>query len=169
VVLGRILTNATRTLRAIAGAVALCGVAAGCSPSVEPLAKPARVESFCSTHPVHEYPKTTSMGSIMTSVYDSLPSGPNVPTLSKYKQDLKTSEGAIAYYDRLRLLKPGLAKALGSSDDYVVAREVIFNNDVVSESERYIYMDLLDHGVYRWQALRAPDTQNVCSEGQRLM
>ncbi|HTX03984.1 MAG TPA: hypothetical protein VMD07_09910 [Candidatus Acidoferrales bacterium] len=125
--------------------------------------------SFCSTHPVHEYPKTTSMGSIMTSVYDSLPTGPNVPTLAKYRADLRTSEGAIAYYDRLRLLKPGLAKQLGSSDDYVVAREVIFNNDIVSDYERYIYMYLLDHGVYRWQALRAPDTQNVCSQGERLM
>lgn len=109
------------------------------------------------------------MGSIMTSVYDSLPTGPGVPTLAKYRADLKTSEGAIEYYDRLRLLKPGLAKQLGSPDDYVVAREVIFNNDLVSDNERYIYMDLLDHGVYRWQALRAPDVQNVCSQGQRLM
>jgi hypothetical protein len=167
VVLSRILT--ARTLSAIAGLFAFCAVVAGCSPSVEPLATPKRVESFCPTHPVHEYPKTTSMGSIMTSVYDSLPTGPNVPTLAKYRADLKISEGAIEYYDRLRLLKPGLAKQLGSSDDYVVAREVIFNNDVVSDSERYIYMDLLDHGVYRWQALRAPDTQNVCSQGQRLM
>ncbi len=166
-VLSRILT--ARTLSAIASVVAFSGMVAGCTPSVEPLATPKRVESFCSTHPVHEYPKTTSMGSIMTSVYDSLPTGPDVPTLAKYRADLKTSEGAISYYDRLRLLKPGLAKQLGSSDDYVVAREVIFNNDMVSDNERYIYMELLDHGVYRWQALRAPDTQNVCSQGQRLM
>jgi hypothetical protein len=167
VVLSRILT--ARTLSAVACVVAFCGMVAGCAPSVEPLATPKRVESFCSTHPVHEYPKTTSMGSIMTSVYDSLPTGTDVPALAKYRADLKTSEGAIAYYDRLRLLKPGLAKQLGSSDDYVVAREVIFNNDIVSDNERYIYMELLDHGVYRWQALRAPDTQNVCSQGQRLM
>ncbi|MGA3036888.1 MAG: hypothetical protein ABSE64_05325 [Vulcanimicrobiaceae bacterium] len=166
-VLGRIFTP--RTLSAIAALVAFCGMVAGCSPHVEPLARPTRVESFCPTHPVHEYPKTTSMGSIMTSVYDSLPTGSNVPTLAKYRADLRTSEGAIEYYDRLRLLKPGLAKQLGSSDDYVVAREVIFNNDIVSDSERYIYMEVLDHGVYRWQALRAPDIQNVCSQGQRLM
>jgi len=109
------------------------------------------------------------MGSIMTAVYDALPRGADVPTLAAYRADIKKTEGTIAYYDRLRLLKPGIAKQLGSGDDYVVATEVIFNNDIVSENSRYIYMYLLDHGTYHWQALRSADTQNVCSEGQRLM
>jgi hypothetical protein len=172
VVLDRIFTEPIRTLRAGIGLLAFCALAAGCAPKgVAPLVEPNRVESFCSVKPVHEYPKIDSMSSILTSVYDELPSPSSVPSLEQYKAGLKNGGGVISHYDRrsLLLLKPNLAKTLGESDDYVVATTVVFNNQVISDTSRFIYLRLRDHGIFRWQALRAADVQNVCSEGQRMM
>ena len=141
---------------------------AGCAPKgVEPLAKPVKIDGACGVQ-VDRYPRTTSMGSILTSVYETLPPAGEAPSLARYRAGLKTTGGAIAHYDRLRLLKPDLAKTLGEGDGYVVIREAIFTNELLPNGNRYIYVDLLDHGTYRWQALRAADTQNICNDGSRL-
>lgn len=146
-------------------------VLAACTSPVAPLVEPNRVDSFCSTHPVHEYPKIDSMSSILTSIYEQLPAPGAAPTLERYEQGLKKTRGAIEYFDKrkLRLLKPELAKALGETDGYVVADEAVFNNETISDQKRWIYLHVRDHGTYRWQAVIAADTANVCSEGTRLM
>ena len=154
----------------MAGALGLVCALAACAPKdVEPLAKPLKIDSYCNEQlNVRRYPRTTSMGSILTSVYDKLPAQGSAPSLSRYRAGLKTTGGAIAHYRRLRLLKPALAKALGEDDGYVVAREVIFTNELSADGNRYVYLNLRDHGTFKWEALAAADTQNICNEGKRL-
>ena len=150
--------------------VCLCALAFdGCAPKgIEPLHKPNRIESFCGDTPENTrlYARTTSMGSILSTAYEDLPAA--APPLPKYREGLKSAGGAIAHYDKpLHLLKPSLAKALGTGE-YVEIRQAIFTNELSPSGDRYIYVELNDHGTFRWQALRVYDLQNICNDGKHL-
>ncbi len=153
----------------IALGLALLALSGCAKSSVEPLAKPTKVDAFC-----HTYAQRTSIGSVLTSIYALPTPGPDVPTLSDYKSDLDAQDtdgggGAIAYYSAapLRILQPSLARELGAADGYVVVREAVLTNHKLSATKRYVYLDVLDHGTYVWRVFTAADAQNLCNEGNR--
>ena len=166
----RLLAEAARPIIGAAGVVAFAVSIVSCAPKGVPqIPDPNHVDSYCSIKPVHELPRITAVDSIMTSVYERLPAPGAAPSLAQYRVGLRTTHGVIAYYQNLQLLKPELAKTFGEPGDYLIAHAVMIDNERVTRDERYIYLELRDHGTYRWKPLLAADTQNVCSEGHRMM
>ncbi|GAC1566702.1 MAG: hypothetical protein NVS2B3_00970 [Vulcanimicrobiaceae bacterium] len=153
-----------RRLRAVAVIVATIAspFVPGCAPrGVVRLAPPTRIESYCGS----KKSRTTSIDSVLTSTNDTVLE--DRPTEREVRQAVASGDGAIAYFDALRLEIPKTAALLGESDGYARVRAAAIPPSPETAVTRHIYLRVLDHGRERWITMLAFDVQNICVEGKR--
>ena len=141
----------------------LCAIVAGtgCSPNVPNIADPTSVDAHCSPRQA----RITGIRSVLTSTNDVLDD--DRPTLVDIQNAVRSGDGAIAYWHDQRLSIPHTAEKLGESDGYARVRALAIPPALAGSTYRHVYLDVRDHGSYRWVTMQAFDVQNVCIEGHK--
>ena len=154
--------NKLRAVGAIAGSLlALTAALQGCTPKAPRIADPARMVAWCGGGEA----RPTGVASVMTSTDDKLL--PDKPRYDGIARETKAATGVIEFWPEQPLMLPRTSKLLGENDGYVRVRAVAVPLGVPGATTRRIYLDMRDHGFYRWVAMTAYDVQNVCVEGRR--
>lgn len=150
-------SSITRRLSLVLGVVA--GVVA-CAPHVPFIRQPLRIEAFCGL----KLARPTAIASALTSTDDRML--PVRPTLAQVRKITAAGDGAIAYWNEQPVALPRTSAALGERDGYVRIRAVAVAPHIEGSDRRPIYLDVRDHGIYRWIQMNAFDLEDVCIEGK---
>jgi hypothetical protein len=146
---------ATRVL----GAATLAALVA-CATKGPLLTYPVRIDSNCGQRNA----QASSIESVMTSTDDTI--GPPHPNAEGVRREVNAAGGAIAYWHDQLLVLPKSSRVLGETDGSARIRAVAITDVPDGASKRTIYLDVRDHGAYRWIAMTAYDTQSVCIVGR---
>jgi hypothetical protein len=132
-----------------------------CAPHVPGIADPLRVDAHCSPREA----RITGIRSILTSTNDVLDD--DRPTRNEVREAVAAGDGAIAYWNDQLLLLPKSAARFGESDGFVRVRAAGIPPAPAGATYRHLYLDVRDHGTYRWVTLQAFDLQDICIEGHK--
>jgi hypothetical protein len=145
-------------------ATILAGAFAGlvsCAPHVPGIADPVRVDAHCSPREA----RITGIRSVLTSTNDVLV--PDHPTLAQVRDAALSGDGAIAYWNDQLLLLPKSSAEFGETDGYARVRAAAIPPAPQGAAYRSLYLNVRDHGTYRWVVLQAFDVQDICIEGHK--
>jgi hypothetical protein len=145
-----------------AAACAVMALLSACAPKVPYIRQPIRMDAFCSN--VDKKARPTAIGSGMTSTDDRVL--PGNPTFAEVKRITSEGDGAIAYWNEQPLALPRVSVQLGEHDGYARVKAVAVPPFAGGAEYRRIFMELRDHGTYRWFAMNAYDLEDVCVEGK---
>jgi len=137
----------------------VCALSA-CASHAPGIADPVRVDGHCSPRVA----RITGIRSVLTSTNDRLVSE-DEPSLDQIRLEVRSGDGAIAYWNDQRLVLARVSRRLGESDGYARVRAVAIPPAPVGSQYRHIYLLARDHGRYRWITMEAFDMQDICVEG----
>jgi len=132
---------------------------ASCSPHVPGIADPYKVDAHCSPRQA----RITGIRSVLTSTDDKRDDGS--PSLAEIEGEVRSGDGAIAYWHGQPLAIPKVARGLGASDGYAHVDALAIPPATNRALYRHVYMLVDDRGTKRWIVMRAFDVQDVCVEG----
>ena len=132
-----------------------------CAPHVPGIADPARIEAHCSPREA----RITGIRSVLSSTSDAVAA--DRPALGAIRAAVQSGDGAIAYWNAQLLLKPEAAKQLGETDGYLRVNAIAIPPAPPAAASFPVYLNVRDHGTYRWIAMRAFDVQDICIEGHK--
>jgi len=156
-----------RRFRASAACLASTLFAAACAPRVPGIADPIRVDAHCSPREA----RITGIRSVLASTSDVVLA--ESPSEAGVVAETRSGDGAVAYWNEQPLLLAKTAAMLGEVDGFARVRAVAIPPPPQGAAtsggppSRTIYLDVRDHGRYRWIAMHAFDTQNICIEGHK--
>ncbi len=148
--------------RLATAAYAVAALLSACAPKVPYIKQPIRIEAFCTN--VDKKARPTAIASGMTSTDDRVL--PGNPSFAEIRRMTSSGDGAIAYWREQPLALPRVSVQLGESDGYARVRAVAVPAFAGGAESRRIFMQLRDHGTYRWFAMNAYDLEDVCVEGK---
>ncbi len=132
-----------------------------CAPHVPGIADPARVDAHCSPREA----RITGIRSVLTSTNDIVLD--DRPTENEVRTAVQSGDGALAYWNDQLLVLPKSAEQFGERDGYARVRAAGIPPAPDGATYRHLYLDVRDHGTYRWVTYKAFDIQNVCVEGHK--
>ena len=124
--------------------------------------QPVRIDASCSN--MSKRARPTAIASNMTSTNDLVL--PGNPTFDEVRRVTGTGDSAIAYWKEQLLALPRVSVQMGETDGYARVKAVAVAPYQNGAQSRRIFMELRDHGTYRWFAMTAFDLEDVCVEGK---
>ena len=147
--------------RSVAAACAVV-LLVSCAPKGPYIMQPTRIDASCSN--MSKKARPTAIASNMTSTNDAVLAGN--PSFAEVRRIAGTGDSAIAYWNEQPLALPRVSVLLGETDGYARVKAVAVAPYRDGAQNRRIFMELRDHGTYKWFAMTAFDLEDVCVEGK---